>query len=329
MEISDRETRACPAATFNHAALLAAFEAVKDNHGCSGVDRVTIGQFEKDLSVNLAGLRNELNEQTYFPLPLMKIQVAKKNGEPRGLCIPTVRDRVAQTVVLHRVNPLFERQFEACSFAYRQGRSVRQAVMRIKALHEQGYRWVVDADIDAFFDTVDHGLMLEKCRGIIADQRILELIEMWLKAEVWDGSCISVLSKGLPQGSPVSPVLANLFLDELDEAMLGRGYRFIRYADDYVVLCKTPQEAGAALELSEQVLEKLLLKLDEGDIVSFEQGFTYLGVTFAGSLIMVPFDRPKKNHGVLFYPAPFDLETYLRDRRRDAAGPGDADGRNG
>ncbi|MBU4298344.1 MAG: hypothetical protein KJ862_21030 [Proteobacteria bacterium] len=171
--------------------------------------------------------------------------------------------------------------------------------------------------------------MLEKCRGIIASQQILRLIEMWLKAEVWDGTSVSVLPCGLPQGSPISPVLANLFLDELDEAMLGKGYKFIRYADDYVVLCRTRQEAGDALELSEQVLEKLLLKLDEGDIVNFEQGFTYLGVTFAGSLIMTPFDRPKKNHRVLFYPDPFDMETYLRDRRRDAAGPRDAGGRNG
>ena len=224
--------------------------------------------------------------------------------------------------MLRRVNPLFERQFEECSFAYRQGRSVRQAVMRIKEFHEKGYRWVVDADIDAFFDTVDHGLMLEKCRGVIADRRILELIAMWLKAEVWDGTSISVLQCGLPQGSPVSPVLANLFLDELDEAMLGKGYKFIRYADDYVVLCKTRQEAGNALELSEQVLEKLLLKLDEGDIVNFEQGFTYLGVTFAGSLIMTPFDRPKKHHGVLFYPDPFDMEAYLRQKMKDPGGQG-------
>jgi group II intron reverse transcriptase/maturase len=315
-------------ADFDHAALLAAFEAVNDNHGCAGVDGVTIGQFGKGLSVNLARLRLELNERTYFPLPLMKIQVAKKNGEPRGLCIPTVRDRVAQTAVLHRIGPLFEREFEECSFAYRKGRSVRQAVMRIKEFHERGYRWVADADINAFFDTVDHSLMLEKCRGIIADQRILELIEMWLRAEIWDGTAISVLGKGLPQGSPVSPVLANLFLDELDEAMLGKGYKFIRYADDYVVLCKTQHEAGAALELSEQVLERLLLALDEKDIVSFEQGFTYLGVTFAGSLIMTPFERPKKEHRVLFYPDPFDVETYLRNRQRDEAGCRDEDGRN-
>ncbi|MEW6519069.1 MAG: reverse transcriptase domain-containing protein [Thermodesulfobacteriota bacterium] len=307
-------------ASFDHAALLVAFEAVKDNHGCAGVDGVTIGQFEKKLSVNLARLRSELNDGTYFPLPLMKIQVAKKNGEPRGLCIPTVRDRVSQTAVLHRINPLFERQFEECSFAYRQGRSVRQAVMRIKDYYEQGYRWVVDADIDAFFDTVDHGLMLEKCRGVIADGRILELIELWLKAEVWDGTAITVLQCGLPQGSPVSPVLANLFLDELDEAMLGKGYKFIRFADDYVVLCKTRQVAQDALELSEQVLERLLLALDEKDIVSFEQGFTYLGVTFVGSMIMTPFERPKKNHRVLFYPDPLDMGAYLRDRMKDSGG---------
>ncbi len=181
---------------------------------------------------------------------------------------------------------------------------------------------MVEADIDAFFDTVDHGLMLEKCRRIMADRRILGLIAMWLRAEVWDGTAVSVLGKGLPQGSPVSPVLANLFLDELDEAMLGKGYKFIRYADDYVVLCRTRQEAGEALELSEQVLEKLLLALDEKDIVSFEQGFTYLGVTFAGGLIMTPFDRPKKNHGVLFYPDPFDMEAYLRQKMKDLAGQG-------
>jgi group II intron reverse transcriptase/maturase len=308
-------------ATFDHIALLTAFEAVRDNHGCAGVDGVTIELFEQDLSANLARLRSELNDRTYFPLPLMKIQVAKKNDEPRGLCIPTVRDRVANTAVLQRIGPLFEKQFEECSFAYRKGRSVRQAVMQIKKYYEQGYRWVVDADIDAFFDTVDHGLMLEKCRRIIADQQILRLIEMWLKAEVWDGTSLSVLQCGLPQGSSVSPVLANLFLDELDEEMLSKGYKFIRYADDYVVLCKTRQEAGDALEMSEQVLERLLLKLDEGDIVNFEQGFTYLGVTFVGSLIMTPFDRPKKNHRVLFYPAPFDMDSYLRDRVKDPGGP--------
>jgi len=140
------------------------------------------------------------------------------------------------------------------------------------------------------------------------------LIEMWLRAEIWDGTSVSRLRQGLPQGSAISPVLANLFLDELDEAMLGQGYKFIRFADDYVVLCKTPAEAEAALEMSEQALAKLLLCLDEGEVVSFEQGFTYLGVTFLNSLVMTPFDRPKKEHRILFYPPTLDVEGYLRKK---------------
>ena len=299
---------------FTHTSLLIAFEAGKENHGCAGVDGVTIERFAEDLSANLAGLRLELLDRTYRPLPLLKILVAKKNGEPRGLCIPTVRDRVAHTAVLHRIGPVLEQEFEECSYGYRQGRSVRQAVYRIKDYYEQGYRWVVEADIDAFFDTVNHDLMLAKCVRYIRDPEVLTLIEMWLRAEIWDGTSVSRLRQGLPQGSAISPVLANLFLDELDEAMLGQGYKFIRFADDYVVLCKTPAEAEAALEMSEQALAKLLLCLDEGEVVSFEQGFTYLGVTFLNSLVMTPFDRPKKEHRILFYPPTLDVEGYLRKK---------------
>lgn len=300
---------------FTHSTLLTAFQAVKDNHGCAGVDGVTIAQFEKKLDANLERLRLDLTSRVYSPLPLMKILVAKKNGEPRGLCIPTVRDRVAQCAALHNIGPILEKEFEECSYAYRKGRSVRQAVFKIKEYYEKGYRWVVSADIDAFFDTVDHGIMLEKINRLIEDQRLRELIRLWLMVEIWDGVSLTGLRQGLPQGSPLSPVLANLFLDELDEAMLAKGYKFIRYADDYVVLCKTPKEAEEAMAMSEQALAGLLLKLDEGEVVSFEQGFTYLGVTFMKSMIMTPFDRPKKKRQVLYYPPPLDLEAYLRNKR--------------
>ena len=138
---------------FDHASLQQAFLSVRDNQGCAGVDGVTIACFEAGLTKNLVALRHELTEQSYRPLPLMRILVAKKSGEPRGLCIPTVRDRVAQTALLRRYQPLLEQEFEGCSYAYRKGRSVRQAVQKVKEYHDQGYCWVVTADIGAFFDT--------------------------------------------------------------------------------------------------------------------------------------------------------------------------------
>jgi group II intron reverse transcriptase/maturase len=294
-----------------------AFLRVKENHGGAGVDGVTIAKFERHLPENLALIESQIANKTYAPLPLLKILIdkGKGDGEVRALCIPAVRDRVVQTAVHHVIAPVLEREFEDCSFAYRKGRSVKQAVYCIKEYFDQGYRWVVDADIDAFFDSVDHDLLLAKARKYIMDGNILRLIELWIKAEVWDGKSISVLTKGIPQGSPLSPILANLFLDEFDEALLARGCRLVRYADDFIVLCKSPEKAEVALALTNKVLESLLLKLDEGDVVSFDEGFKYLGVTFLKSMIFVPFEKKKKEHKVLYRPPPFDMAAYLRGKR--------------
>ncbi len=296
--------------------LSTAFLQVKENQGCAGVDGVTIEEFESDLPRNLSILENELKHKTYSPFPLLKILVDKGNGEGRGLCIPTVKDRVAQTAVLHVIEPALEKEFEECSFAFRKGRSVRQAVYKIKAYYEAGYKWVVDADIDAYFDTVDHELLLQKVKKYISDEDIVRLIESWIKAEVWDGNDLTVMNKGIPQGSPVSPILANLFLDELDEAMLKNGEKYVRFADDFLILCKSPEKAGKSLKVTNEILDKLLLKLDESDVVSFDQGFKYLGVTFVRSLIMVPFDKPKKERKILYYPLPLNLDAYYLKKRR-------------
>ena len=302
--------------SINHSSLSSAFQHVKENHGCAGVDGVTIERFEKNLDLNLARLQDELVRQTYFPLPLMKILVEKKNGEPRALCIPVVRDRVVETAVLQMIEPVLEKEFEECSFAYRKGRSVKQVVYKIKDYYDKGYRWVVDADIDAFFDSVDHKLLLAKFKQYIHDPHIQRLIELWLAAEIWDGTSLKVCQKGIPQGSPISPILANLFLDELDEELLRKGYKYIRYADDYVILCKKKEGAEKGLELSKQVLEKLLLKLDEEEITTFDQGFKYLGVIFLKSMVMKPFEVQKKNRKVLFYPKPFNLDAYLLKKKK-------------
>jgi len=295
--------------------LLASFQHVKENHGAVGVDRVTIERFEDNLERNLADLVRGLQDKTYQPLPLLKILVDKGNGEARALCIPTVRDRVLQTAVLQVIEPTLEKEFEDCSFAYRKGRSVRQAVHRIKECYEAGFRWIVNADIDAFFDNIDHELLMEKVRRYVPDAYIQELIRMWVKAEVWDGKTISIMEKGIPQGSPVSPILANLFLDELDDILLKDNQKIVRFADDFIVLCKSPEKVVKALELTEAVLERLRLKLDESDIVSFDQGFQFLGVTFCRSLIMVPFDKPKKERKILYYPPPLDVAAYKSSRK--------------
>jgi group II intron reverse transcriptase/maturase len=296
--------------------LSTAFPQVKENQGCAGVDGVTIEEFETELPKNLSMLSHDLKHNQYSPLPFLKILVDKGNGEARALCVPAVKDRVAQTAVLFAIEPILEREFEACSFAFRKGRSVRQAVYKIKDYYDQGYRWVVDADIDAFFDSVDQSLLLQKVGKLIEDGDIIGLIEKWVKAEVWDGVSLKVMEKGIPQGSPLSPILANLFLDELDEVMLKNGQKYVRFADDFLILCKTPEKAKQSLEFTNEMLEKLLLKLDESDIVSFDQGFKYLGVTFVRSLIMVPFDRPKKERKVIYYPPPLNLEAYYLKKRR-------------
>lgn len=298
--------------------LTEAFQSVKANHGCAGVDGVTIGQFERRLDFNIARLQDELDRGVYFPLPLMQILVAKKNGEPRKLCIPTVRDRVAERAVLDQIGPILEKEFEECSYAYRQGRSVRQVVYKIKHYYNEGFRWVVDADVDAFFDNVSHALMLEKFNRFISDVKIRSLVAQWVKAEVWDGKRLTVLSKGIPQGSALSPILANLFLDELDEAMLAQGYRYLRYADDYVILCKDRRQAFQALELSKKVLADMLLELDDEEVTSFECGFKYLGVVFLGSMVMKPFETQMKQRKILYYPPPLNLKAYLLKKHLEA-----------
>lgn len=270
------------------ASLLAGWAKVRENNGGSGVDGQTIKRFEGRLMANLSTLRNEVVYQTYRPLPLLRVEIPKKSGGKRPLSIPSVRDRVLHSAVAIALTPLFEAEFEDVSFGYRKGRSVDQAASRVDALRRQGYRWVVDADIRAFFDEVDHKRLLADVQRLVHDKDIGRLIRLWLKAEVQDGKQRFRLKKGLPQGSPISPMLANLYLDHLDEALLDDNKKLVRYADDFLVLCKSQKSAEDALDLTEEVLGVLRLEINENKtrIVDFNQGFRFLGIQFIRSLML-------------------------------------------
>jgi group II intron reverse transcriptase/maturase len=297
--------------------LHSAFARAEASHGMAGVDGVTIKEFGLNLGLNLRLLASEIEEMRYRPLPLLKFLVAKRDGSPRSLTVPTVRDRVAQAAVLNVVEPLFERELEDASFAYRKGRSVRAAACCIRNLRDQGFCYVLECDVDSYFDSIDHDLLFSRVKELIRDDGILKLIRMWVEAEVYDGKSVFILERGIPQGSVISPSLANLFLDEFDEAMLAQGHKLVRYADDFVVLTKNRSQAEAALELTEDVLSQLQLELDEDDthITEFSQGFKFLGLVFLKDSIFAPFDRPVKERRVLYMPPTFDLPGYLAGKR--------------
>jgi group II intron reverse transcriptase/maturase len=238
-----------------------------------------------------------------------------------------VRDRVAQAAASHALSPVFEAEYERCSFGYRAGRGVRDAVNAIRKHYERGYRWVLDADIDAYFENVDHELLEEKLVEVVGDRREVKLLERWIRAHVWDGSQVYRLRRGIPQGSVVSPAFANLLLDRFDEAMLAAGFRVVRYADDFVVLCKDRPHAERAARLTDEVMDTLRLRLDEADIVSFDSGFTFLGVTFVRSLATLPFDRPKHDRKVVFMPPPMNPDEVRRWQDSYGRRPPKCDGR--
>ncbi|MFW5443047.1 MAG: group II intron reverse transcriptase/maturase [Methylococcaceae bacterium] len=267
--------------------LYCAWIKVYENQGCAGIDGISLDDFSEGLWNKLEILANEVRNNTYRPKPLLSVEIDKPSGGIRTLAIPVIRDRILQTAVTMVLTPLFEAEFEDISFAYRKGRSVNQAVARIELLRNQGYQWVVDADIKTFFDQVDHQLLMQQIEKFVIDKDILRLIRLWLKATVVKGKQRYQLKIGLAQGSPISPLLANLFLDQLDETLLDKKYKIIRYADDFVILCKSEKRAKQALQLSGEVLEQLRLCFNQSktEITHFNRGFRFLGVDFIRSLV--------------------------------------------
>lgn len=261
------------------------------NDGVAGVDGVSLQDFALSASTRLKALQKEVLRGDYQPQPLKRAWMPREGKTPRALAIPTVKDRVLQTAVALVLSPILELEFETASYAYRPQRSVQKAVARITELRDAGFRWVVDADISAYFDTIDHQRLRELVAHHVPDERLQGLIAQWLQAPVDEGGRRTVPTKGIAQGSPLSPLLANLYLDALDEAILGQSLHLVRYADDFIILCREKAQAEDALELTSDVLQDLKLGLnnDKTRIAHFSHGFRFLGKQFLNNdVIEVP-----------------------------------------
>jgi RNA-directed DNA polymerase len=260
------------------------FGCVRRNRGAAGIDRVSIQLFERQLLQNLAALERRLKGGTYQSLPLRRVHIPKGNtGETRPLGIPAVADRVAQEMVRYLLNPLFEGIFHGDSYGFRPRRGCHMAVRRVLELKRQGYQHVLDADIKGFFNNIPHHVIMNGVSELVADGNILYLVERFLKAGVMEDGVLTSTDLGTPQGGVISPLLANITLNSLDWALHNAGFRFVRYADDFVVLTKSQAKVREAHDLVLQHLASLGLTLsaEKTKMTTFRQGFAFLGFDIA------------------------------------------------
>ena len=266
------------------ATLRAAFKQVAANRGAAGVDHVTTEQFADDLDANVKRLSEELRTGRYRPQPIRRHWIPKPGSQDkRPLGIPTVRDRVVQTALRMGLEPIFERDFAAHSYGFRPGRGCKDALRRVDELLKAGCVHVVDADLKSYFDTIPHDRLLASIGRKVTDGRLLKLLEGFLKQRIMDDAGAWTPEEGTPQGAVISPLLSNIYLDPLDHLMAGQGFAMVRYADDFVVLCRSPQEASAALAEVQRWTAQAGLTLHPTKtrlVDATEDGFDFLGYRF-------------------------------------------------
>jgi group II intron reverse transcriptase/maturase len=286
--------------------LAMAWEKVKENRGSGGVDGQNLEAFEAQLNQQLERLHRELKEDTYQPLPVRQHPIPKRDkpGEYRMLGIPTIYDRVCQQALLNRLEPIFEPIFDDASFGYRRGRSTKDALRKVWKEIQSGSEWIVDADLRDFFGSAEHEKLLTLIAQRVADGRVLRLIEAMLKAGSYGQGRLFPSERGTPQGGVVSPVFSNILLTPFDREMRLRRYQLTRYADDWVITCKSAAEARAAVDAARRILKQLGVELhpQKTRIVHVQVGFEFLGYMIK---------RGKKK---LYLP-----ESKIRSRARQGA----------
>lgn len=265
--------------------LTAAWQKVAGNGGAAGVDRQSIDRFEARSGVYLSELAQSLKERRYEPQPVRRVDIPKGDGKTRPLGIPTVKDRIVQTALKFVLEPIFEAQFRNGSYGFRPGRGCKDALREVDRLLKEGYTFVVDADLQSYFDTIPRERLMQRVEEQISDGAVLELIDKFLRQDVMQDGKRWTPTGGTPQGAVISPLLANVYLHPLDGLMEERGYRMVRYADDFVILCRSQEDAMAALELIRRWVGEngLALHPDKthvGNCLQEGAGFSFLGYRF-------------------------------------------------
>lgn len=268
---------------YNWCNLLKASAKVIANRGSAGVDGMNVKAWKAKQQQHLSTLRHRLINDTYRSRAVKRTYIDKPGSrKKRPLGIPAVVDRVCQQAVHGQLSPVFEKYFHPDSHGFRPGRSTHTAAQRVQQLQRQGYGYVVDLDIKGFFDHVDHQILMKLVGRVVKDRRVLGLIRGWLTAGVMEEGKIRYQTSGTPQGGVISPLLSNIYLTELDNALAEKGHPFVRYADDVVIFCHEREQAEQILAYVRQVLSGLKLELNEEKtcVRSFVQGFDFLGFHF-------------------------------------------------
>lgn len=277
--------------------LFAASERVVANGGAAGVDHQSVEDFLAHRREELRRLEEFLRNDDYRPQAVRRTWIPKPGStDKRPLGIPTVRDRVVQTALLHVLEPIFDATFARHSYGFRHGRGCHHALERVEALLKEGYVYVVDADLKSYFDTIPHDRLLDRVREKVSDSRVLRMIQMFLEQGVMDGLSQWVPEEGTPQGAVISPLLANIYLNPLDHLLEDAGFAMARYADDFVILCRSREDAERALALVEAWVAEngLTLHPTKTRIVDARtEGFDFLGYHFRGAL-RLPRDKSLK-----------------------------------
>ena len=262
--------------------ILSAWKQVRANQGAPGIDGLSIEEFPAYARKNWKGIRQSLLQGEYYPLPVKRVEIPKDSGGTRQLGIPTIMDRMIQQAISQVLTPVFDPHFSESSFGFRPGRSAHQAVRKVLKDIREGYRYAVDIDLEKLFDTVDHDVLMSRVSRRVRDKGLLRLIGRYLRCGVVVNGRLNQTPKGVPQGGPLSPMLSNILLDDLDKELEKRGHRFARYADDLIILVKSQRAASRVMASISRFLErKLKVKVSrDKSKVTRAQDSSFLGFTF-------------------------------------------------